>query len=250
MGKCRLGVQLWSVKDDCAKDLEATLESIAKMGYQGVELAGTHGRTGEAWTQMLKKNGLVAPSAHLGIDNIMPDKLQATMDLYGAMDCKCLIVPGLGGEFTKSADGFKRAADIINQAADVGRKAGFRFGYHNHAFEFDLVDGVLPMDVLAQTLKPDQVLEFDLGWVYHAKRCALEWLGRYPGRSTFVHVKAWSSKDDKAVIGEDEVPWPNVLQACADKGKTEWFIVEHENYANPPMVCIEQCIKYLKTVAP
>jgi len=78
----------------------------------------------------------------------------------------------------------------------------------------------------------------------------VEWLKKYPGRSTFVHVKAFSSKDPKAVVGADDVYWPDVLKACVEIGKTEWLIVEHENHAFPPMVSIEKCLDYLKTVAP
>ena len=250
MRKSRLGVQLWSVHQDCAKDLEGTLAAIAKMGYEGVELAGTHNRPGAEWVRMLKQNGLVAKSAHVGIDQMTPDRLQETMDTYGAFDCKCLIVPGLGGDYVKSADGFKWAAEIINKAAETGKKAGFRFGYHNHAFEFDAVDGVLPMDVLAQNLKPEQVLQFDMGWVFHAGRDGVEWLKKYPGRSAFVHVKAHSATNPKAILGADDVDWPTVLKACVDTGKAEWLIVEHENHKNAPMVSIEQCLVYLKTVAP
>ncbi len=250
MSKCHLGVQLWSVQKDCAENLEATLDGVAKMGYEGVELAGTHGRSGREWAALLKKSGLTAPSAHLGIENILPANLQATMDLYGAMGCKCLIVPALGGDYVKSADGYKRAAEAINAAAETGKKSGFRFGYHNHDFEFRPVDGVLPFDVLAMTLNPGLVLEMDLGWVYFAQVDGQALINKYPGRSAFVHIKAFSRTNPKAVIGEDDVAWPAVLKACAEKGATEWLIVEHENHANPPMVCIEQCLTYLKTVAP
>jgi sugar phosphate isomerase/epimerase len=241
---------LWSVREDCAANLEATLEGVAKMGYEGVELAGLHGRAGKEWARLLKNNGLAAPATHTGIDTLLPDKLQSTMDLYAEMDCKFLIVPALGGDYTKSADGFKRAAEAMNKAAETAAKAGFRVGYHNHDFEFRPVDGVLPFDVLAQTLGTSQVLELDLGWVCRAGKDPVALIAKYPGRSALVHVKAHSSKCETAVIGGDEVDWPRVLKACVEAGGTKWLVVEHEIYANPPMVCVEQCIAYLKTVAP
>ena len=250
MGKCRLGVQLWSVREDCAANLEATLEGVAKMGYEGVELAGLHGRAAAEWVKLLKGNGLLAPSAHSGLDTLMPEKLQATMDTYAEMGCKNLIIGGLGWEHMKSVDGLKRAAELLNQAAAAAAKAGFRLGFHNHDSEFRPVEGVLPFDVLAQNLGPKLLLEMDLGWICHAGEDPVKWLKKYPGRSAFVHVKAHSSKSKTAVLGEDEVDWPRVLQACVEFGATKWLVVEHEEYANPPMVCIQQCIAYMKTVMP
>jgi len=94
------------------------------------------------------------------------------------------------------------------------------------------------------------VLQFDMGWVFHAGRDGVEWLNKYPGRSAFVHVKAHSAANPKAVLGEDDVDWPRVLKACVETGKTEWLVVEHENHANPPVLCIAQCLAYLNTVAP
>jgi len=250
MGKCRLGVQLWSVREDCAANLEATLEGVAKMGYEGVELAGMHGRTGAQWVKLLKDNGLAAPSGHSGLDTLMPDKLQATMDTYAELDCKNLIVGGVGGEYAKSADGFKRAAEVLNRAAETAAKSGFRLGYHNHDFEFRPVDGVLPFDVLAQNLGPNLLLEMDLGWIGHAGHDPVAWLKKYPGRSAFVHVKAHSSKSRTAVLGEDEMNWPEILGACVEFGAAKWLVVEHEEYADPPMVCIRQCFDYIKPIMP
>jgi len=90
----------------------------------------------------------------------------------------------------------------------------------------------------------------DLGWICHAGEDPVKWLNKYPGRSAFVHVKAHSSKSRTAVLGADEVDWPRVLKACVEQGATQWLVVEHEEYADPPMVCIKQCLDYLKPIAP
>lgn len=251
MAKCQLGVQLYSVRDNCAADLEGTLAAIARMGYEGVELAGTYDRTGADWDAMLKRNGLAAPSAHIGIDNFLPEKFQATMDLYGALGCKILIVPGLPHEYSATLDAFKRAAEVMNQAAEAGAKDGFSVGFHNHAGEFKPLDNGVPMDVLAQTMKPSLVLEFDMGWVYAAGVDGVAYLAKYPGRSPCVHLKPFSDANPSAALGADDVPWADVVKACVETGATKWFIVEHENYdAQPPMACIEEDLKFLKTIAP
>jgi sugar phosphate isomerase/epimerase len=241
-----IGLQLWSVRDDCKNDLPGTLKAVAEMGYQGVELAGTYDRTGEQWAQMLKANKLVASSAHLGIGAIQPAALDATMALYGAMGCKRLIVPGLPGEYTATLDGFRRACDEINAAAQKGAAQGFLFGFHNHSGEFKPVEGQIPYDVMAARLAPNTILQMDMGWVYNAKVDGAALVRKYPGREQLVHIKACSAKSETAVVGEDDVPWMDVFAACESVGKTEWYVVEHERYANPPMVCVKQCLDNLR----
>ena len=141
-----IGLQLWSLRDDCKKDLPGTLKAVADMGYQGVETAGTYDLTGAQWAQLLKANKLVVSSAHLGITAIQPAALDATLALYGAMGCKRLIVPGLPGEYTATLDGFRRACDEINAAALKGAALGFQFGFHNHSGEFKPVEGQIPYE--------------------------------------------------------------------------------------------------------
>jgi len=249
MSKGRIGVQLWSVREDCAKNLEATLEGVAKMGYEGVELAGLYNRNAAQWVKLLKDNGLVAKSAHVGLGDLMPEKIQATMNLYGEIGAKNLCVGWLGNDYMKDLDGYRRGAEVFNQAAAAGAKAGFRFGYHNHDIEFKPMDGIMPMEAMAKVMGPTTILELDLGWVCHAGADPVAFLKKFPGRSQFVHVKAHSATNKTAVLGEDDVDWPRVLRACVDIGATEWLVVEHEEYANPPMVCIKQCIDYMKKIS-
>ncbi len=246
--KIPIGLQLWSLRDDCAKDLPDTLRYVKEIGYDGVELAGTHNRSGAEWARMLKDLGLLPLGAHVGLASFSPENLPATLELYGAIGCRRLTVPALPKELQADIAGFERAADLINAAVAPCRAAGFELGYHNHAFEFQPIGGQVPYDALVARFRPEVKLQFDLGWVHFAGADAIALLKKYPDRSPLVHVKAWSAKNETAVLGEDDVDWPKVLDVCVKTGGTEAFIVEHERYANPPRVCVKQCLDYLRGI--
>ena len=73
-------------------------------------------------------------------------------------------------------------------------------------------------------------------------------LKRYPGRATTIHLKEFSSTNDKAILGEGEVNWSEVLNLCEAAGKTEWYIIEQENYDYPPIDCVRLCLKNLRAM--
>ena len=91
--KIPVGVQLWSVNKDVARDLPGTLQAIAKMGYQGVETAGLGNTPPKDWLKLLKDFGLGVAGAHVGLDALLGDAFQATLDAYGEIGCRRLNVP-------------------------------------------------------------------------------------------------------------------------------------------------------------
>ena len=113
MSKIPIAVQLWSVRDDVAKDLPGTLAALAKMGYQGVEPAGLGSTSPADWKKLLADNGLGVAGAHVGINLVEEGTLQSTIDTYAAIGCKRLVVPALPGDMRTSLDGFRRACAIL-----------------------------------------------------------------------------------------------------------------------------------------
>jgi len=248
MNKIPIAIQLYSTREDCAKDLPGTLAALAKMGYQGVETAGLHDRPAAEWVKLLKDNGLGVAGAHVGINLVEGDTLQSTIDTYAAIGCKSLVVPALPGDMRSSLDGYRRACSILNIAAEKAARQGIELGYHNHDFEFKFVENRIPYLLMLECLTSQVFLQFDFGWVYRGGADGAALTRAFPGREKTVHVKAYSPSDDKAVVGEDTVPWADVFAACESVGGTEWYIVEHERYANPPMVCVKQCIDNLRAM--
>ena len=89
-------------------------------------------------------------------------------------------------------------------------------------------------------------MQLDTGNMYHGGAEPVGFLAKYPGRSQLVHLKEYSSSNDQALIGEGEVEWARVFEICESSGSTEWYIVEQESYAHPPLECVERCLRNLQ----
>jgi sugar phosphate isomerase/epimerase len=241
-----IGLQLYSVREDAAKDLAGVLAAVGKMGYAGVEFAGYYGHSAEAIRKMLDDNGLKCCGGHIGLDLLLADKLQSTIEFQHTLGNNYLIVPGLACEHTCSKAAWLETAGIMNQIADQLDPHGMRTGYHNHHTEFKELEGELPWDIFFGNTSPKVIMQFDTGNAMHGGAAAGPFLRRYPGRAATVHLKEFSATNDKALIGEGEVKWPEIFDLCETVGNTEWYIVEQESYAFSPLDCVDRCLKNLK----
>jgi len=218
------------------------------MGYDAVEFAGYYNYAADELKSILDGLGLTCAGTHTGIDTLLGDAFEQTVAFNKTLGNTVLIVPGLGKEYMESVDALKRTAELFCGIAERAREAEVRVGYHNHSWEFEAIDGVIPHEILFDGTPDDFVMQLDIGWAYHAGVDAREVLRRYPGRALSVHVKEHSSADETAVVGKGEVPWPDVLNVCESVGGTDRFIVEHERYSAPPLECVKDCIDYLKSI--
>ena len=237
-----LAVQLYSVRDEVAKDIPATLAALAKIGYTGVETAGLYNAPAAVWTKALADNGLTVVGAHVGLGELLGDKFKETVDAYLAIGCKRLTVPALGGEYTATLDGYRLACSRINEVAEHAKFYAMTVGYHNHDFEFRPVENKIPMNLMLKCLMTSVEIQWDFGNLqvagYDAAICARS----VPGRMPTAHIKAYKADDHAALVGEDSIKWAEVVKNSVEIGGTEWFIIEHENYAKlPPMESVKAC---------
>jgi sugar phosphate isomerase/epimerase len=247
-----LALQLYSVREACAEDLPGTLAKVAEMGYDGVEFAGYHGRDAAQIARLLKETGLRAAGTHTRIETLLTDEaFGETAAFNREIGNRNLIVPGLGEEYIGSAEAWERTARLFNDLAARAAAEGMRVGYHNHWHEFTpFPDGRTGWEILAEATSDEVLLQFDTG----NARCAgveiLPFLTRWPGRSLSVHVKECNAAGigtrPKGLIGEGDVPWADVLAFCREQGATEWLVVEQEDYALPPLECVEVCLRNLR----
>jgi len=89
-------------------------------------------------------------------------------------------------------------------------------------------------------------MQFDVGNALHGGGEAAVFLKRYPGRALTIHVKEFSKTNDKAIIGEGDVNWAEIFDLCETIGNTQWYIVEQESYAYPPLECVDRCLQNLR----
>jgi len=246
MAKIPIALQLYSVRDDCARDLAATVKAVAQMGYVGVEFAGYHGRTAPELRKMLDDLGLKCCGTHIGVETLLGDELPKTIEFNRIVGNKFLIVPGLPEQYRNSRAAWQKTAALFNELAEKVKPAGMRVGYHNHTIEFQAMDGELPWDTFFGATKAEVVMQFDTGNAMHGGADPVPFLERYPGRATTVHLKEFSKDSKPVVIGEGDVPWSRVFELCETAGGAEWYIVEQEVYAMPPLECVKRCLENLR----
>jgi sugar phosphate isomerase/epimerase len=248
MSKIPIALQLYSVRDDAAKDLASVLDTVAKAGYDGVEFAGYYGHDAPTLKKMLDDRGLKCSGAHVGLDTLIGDEFEKSVEFHKILDNPYLIVPGLAESRRNSAAALKVTVSIFNDVAARLKPHGQFTGYHNHAIEFVPMgdNGELMWDLFFGETSPDVIMQFDTGNALHGGADALPYLERYPGRAVTVHLKEYSATNDKALIGEGDVPFSRIFDVCESTGGTKWYIVEQESYAYPPLECAERCIKILR----
>ncbi|MFO7168039.1 MAG: sugar phosphate isomerase/epimerase [Chloroflexota bacterium] len=248
MARIPIALQLYSVREDCARDLPGVLRAVARMGYEGVEFAGYYGYDAPALRQMLDEFGLKVAGAHVPLDSLLGDELERSVEFHRTLGNRYLIVPGLPPERRSSRAAWLETARIMNDIAERLAPHGMRTGYHNHAIEFHELDGELPWDTFFGNTRPEVIMQFDTGNALEAGAEAAPFIRRYPGRATTVHLKEHSATNDKALIGEGDVPWQTIFELCESVGGTEWYIVEQESYAYPPLECVDRCLQALRAM--
>lgn len=239
--KIPVGLQLYSVREQCAKDLPGTLAAVAKIGYQHVEFAGYHGRSAKELRKLLDDHGLSCCGTHTPLETILPDKLAETIEFNGIIGNKFLIVPWMENK-TKQA--WLDKAKLFNDVADKVKPHGLSVGYHAHAHDFEKFEGETAWDLFFGNTKPEVIMQLDTSNCRDGGADPVAVLKQYPGRARSIHIKA-SGGGPEAVYGEDKVDWPAVFAWCESKGGTQVYVVEHES-SKEPLATVARCYAALK----
>jgi len=256
MANIPIGLQLFSVRHDLANDLSGTLKAVAGMGYEGVEFFGAPQHSAEELKAILDDLGLVCCGWHTPFSSVQADTLAETVAFNQTLANNKVIVPGIPEALRRSRADWLKLADFFNQLA--GQLAGHNMvtGYHNHHIEFTPLDGENPWDTFFGNTDQGVVMQLDTGNAVFGGAEVVSIIKQYPGRAVTVHLKPYAkaaAKDDphhgfRPVIGDDETPWDDFFQACETVGGTEWYIVEYESDAYPPLEAVDRCLKNLRAM--
>jgi len=246
MGSIPIALQLYSIRDACKENFPEVLEKVARMGYDGVEFAGYHNLEATELKKILDDNGLKVAGTHTGIQTVLGEEFDKTVEYNKALGNPFLIVPWLPDEYTESLAAWKKTAELFNEIAERAAAVEMRVGYHNHHKEFQRIDGQYPWDVFFGTAREDVIMQLDTGNARMADVDVSPFIERYPGRAITVHLKEFMGGTRSGIIGQGDVPWQAIFKLCESVGKTEWYIVEQESYEEAPMVCVEKCLKNLR----
>ncbi|WP_248926273.1 sugar phosphate isomerase/epimerase family protein [Paenibacillus hamazuiensis] len=250
MRRMGIGLQMYTLRDETAKDFTGTLRRVAELGYEGVEFAGYGGLAAEELRDLLQELNLKAIGAHVSLKNLK-ENLAGEIAYLKTIGAPYLICPYVAPEDRQTAEDWKGIYAFFQQVGEEAKKQGLQFAYHNHDFEFHLqVDGEFAFDAMYTATSADAVkVEMDVCWVQFAGQNPTEYIGKYAGRLPLLHLKDFTKdaegKMNTVELGVGSVDLNGVISASSDAG-VEWLIVEQDRCQGPSIESVTISMKWLQ----
>ncbi|MFN8254383.1 MAG: sugar phosphate isomerase/epimerase [Bacteroidales bacterium] len=262
-----IGVQLYSVRDDMQKDPLGTLKKVAKIGYKHVEHANYvdhkfYGYTAKEFKKVLTDLGLKMPCGHtvLGKEHWDAEKKEFSdswkklVDDAAIMGQKYVISPWMDESLRSTYDDLLKWLEVYDKCGDLCKKAGMKFGYHNHWDEFSHeLNGQKVFDIMMKNMDTTKVvMQLDIGNMYIGGAKALDVATQYAGKFELIHVKdeipsTGQEPYESTILGKGIIQVKDVLDICRKTGGTKVYIVEQESYqGKEPLATIEEDFNIMK----
>lgn len=250
-----LGLQLYTLRDSIVLDPKGVLQKVASYGYKELETFAygdgkIYGMPFADLGKYVKDLGMRVVSGHYGLDLVRGDQWEAAIEDAKAIGQQYMVVPYLEERDRASIDDYKRVCDILNKAGEACNKHGIRLGYHNHAFEFDMMQGQKPFDVMLAELDPGAVgMEMDIYWVVRAGADPFHYFEQYPKRFEQWHVKDMdkTDRDRNADVGTGSIDYAPIFEKARQSGMKYWY-VEQESYPGDPINSVGASAEFLRSL--
>jgi sugar phosphate isomerase/epimerase len=262
------GIQLYSVREQMAKDFEGTLAAVHTAGFQEVESASLPKKPAADIRKALDHAGLKCVSSHRSFTDVTRD-LDSTTEFEKTLGVSYIICPGPGRRNPPASgakagpltiDDWKYNAEEFNKTGEKLKKAGITFGYHNHWAEFQPVDGKVPYKELLEICEPDKMtFEMDCGWVKVAGQDPVALMKKYPQRFSMLHVKdfhlppsiSYATHEDAKVteLGRGSIDYRPIFRQAAENQKITHAFVEQEAFDIPWQESLKVDADYLKNLS-
>jgi sugar phosphate isomerase/epimerase len=240
----KVALELYTVRDETARDFAGTIRRVAALGYPAVEFAGYGDLNAGEMRALLDETGLRAAATHVGLAALDAD-VDREIAYCLAIGCSHLVLPWLPPE-QRSPESFAALAPRLDEFGRRCQASGIRFGYHNHDFEFVLQDGVTLLERLLDSTAPDLVgLELDVYWAAYAGSDPIALLGKYAGRVPVVHLKDMGADRRFAEVGDGTLDIQAICTAAVNNG-AEWLVVEHDAPTMPSLESAKRSLENLR----
>lgn len=252
MAKTVIAAQLYTVRDfmKTPADIAKSLKKVKEIGYGAVQLSGHGPVDDKELKKMVDDAGLIICATHTSYE-LIRDEPQEVIDQHKLFECKHPAIGGLPGEY-RGAEGYARFAKEASKAVKKLADVGLIFSYHNHSFELEKYGNRTGLQILYEESDPKLFnSEIDTYWVQHGGGDPAAWIRKLKGRAYLVHFKDMALKDGKqlfAEVGEGNLNWPAILDACKEAG-VEWYIVEQDLcYQRNPFDSLAISLKNMKAM--
>jgi sugar phosphate isomerase/epimerase len=259
-----VGLQLYSIRDAMAEDVAGSLKKVSDRGYKYVELADYsngkfYGYPPAEFKKMIKDMGMEVISSHTQVEaaGITLENAKKMADDHAELGVKYCVQPWVNEE-DRNIETYKKMIGDWNEVGKIMKDVGIQFGYHNHNFEFENMNGVVPYyDIFMPEMDADLItMEIDIYWVTKAGQDPVEMFNKYPGRFKLFHFKDMAQqnepyfevkKDDITSVGAGLIDFKRIYEARNIAGM-EYLFVEDDNQGNgKPFEGIETSIRNLTT---
>jgi sugar phosphate isomerase/epimerase len=219
-----IALQLYTLREDMTRDYVGTLKEVAKLGYPAVQPYGYGGLAAKELRRVLDDLGLKVAGNHIGLDRL-ENNLDEEIEINQTLGNRDLVCPGLYPEARRAGgvDTYRRFGELFARIAERCEAAGLRFSYHNHAFEFEKIDGQYPLDILMGAAGKTH-LEPDVYWIIKRFSCPI------------IHLKDLDPKRDPsfAEVGAGIIDFDPIF-AASEAGGAEWYVVEQDRCPGPAL---------------
>ncbi|HKV39697.1 MAG TPA: sugar phosphate isomerase/epimerase [Blastocatellia bacterium] len=252
-----IGLQLYSLREQFAKDVPSTLDQVKTFGFENVELAGTYGVAPDKFKELLDARGLKAISAHFPYEQLRDhiDEVVRDAKTFGLQYVGCAWIPHNGDFDEKTC---RDAIEVFNKAGETLAKNGLRFFYHVHGYEFQPYGKGTLLDLIMADTKPQFVhFQMDVFWIVHPGQDPVKLLEKYRGRWELMHIKDMKKGTqtglltgntdvrNDVIIGTGIMDWPSILKTAKRTG-VKWYFIEDESPTSVEQ--IPQSLRYLEQV--
>jgi sugar phosphate isomerase/epimerase len=250
MPNTAIAAQLYTLRDflKTPEDIASTLHRVAEIGYGAVQLSSVGPIEPAELRAICDREGLTICANHTPWEQLRDDldAVIAENEVYG---CRHTAIP-IPPESMRNAEGYAQLAREASVVAQKAKERGLVIGYHNHSFEFEKYDGRTGLEILYSESTADLTAEIDTYWVQHGGGDPAWWLRRVAGRSPLVHLKDLVMRGREqlmAEVGEGNLNWPAILDACKDAG-VEWYIIEQDHCQRDPFESLAISLRNLKAM--
>jgi sugar phosphate isomerase/epimerase len=254
-----IGLELYSVRGELARDLPNTLKTVAKLGYEVVEFYSPYFKWTPAYTKDVRAQmddlGLRCYSTHNGFESFTPGENMAhAIELNQILGTRYVVLASAPGG-TKGVEGWKNLCEKLTAAVEQLKPHGLSAGYHNHQAEWaKLENGQRILEVIAANTPKEFVLQLDVGTCEEAGADPVAWVKANPGRIRVMHLKDWApgsgaeQKGYRVLFNEGVTPWKELIAAAESVGGIEYFLIEQEGSRFSEFETAKRCLENWKAM--
>ena len=239
----QISVQLYTLREEAQRDFRGVIARLGAIGYAGVEPAGFHDLSPDAFRRCVEAAGMLVSGGHVPLP--AGPEADAILDAQQEIGSTDVVVAFQPPDRFADRDSVRRTADDLNEANQRVRRRGLSLGYHNHHWEFATrIDGETAHSLLFELVDASVFAEVDTYWAQVGGADPVKVVAALGERARLLHLKDGPADDPRApmtAVGEGAIDIP----AIAAASRAVWHVVELDRCDSDMFEAVEASYRYL-----